>query len=168
MYINNGFVKFPPRLGREYVMSEVAHYSAMTEQIQAKLRCWNGYVPPSPKPSPKGGSVNISLIGIYCPLLATLPNKRLIIICERETKSCKPAEGEWLKLYLFNAGTAISRRGCNEKLTIFSLEGNANEQDSKVVGDTYPSSGTKCHLLPHRGEGIDLLIPSLEGRGRGG
>ena len=29
----------------------------------------------------------------------------------------------------------------------------ANEQDKEGVGDTYPSSGTKCHLLPQRGEG---------------
>ena len=41
----------------------------------------------------------------------------MIIVCERETKSSKPAEGERLKLYLFNAGAAISRRGYNEKLT---------------------------------------------------
>ena len=35
-------------------------------------------------------------------------------------------------------------------LLIPSLEGRGSEG----VGDTYPSSGTKCHLLPQRGEGI--------------
>ena len=46
-----------------------------------------------------------------CPPLATLPNERLIIVCEREPKSCKLAEGQRLKLLLLNAGAAILRRG---------------------------------------------------------
>ena len=45
-------------------------------------------------------------------------------------------------------------RGIDFVSIIPSLEGRGSEE----VGDTYPSSGTECHLLPHRGEGINKKI----------
>ena len=45
-------------------------------------------------------------------------------------------------------------RGIDFVSIIPSLEGRGSEK----VGDTYPSSGTECHLLPHRGEGINKKI----------
>ena len=49
-------------------------------------------------------------------------------------------------------------KGARGEKNISSIEG----RGSKGVGDNLPSSGTMCHLLPHRGEGIKEMLKRVQ------
>ena len=52
----------------------------------------------------------------------------------------------------------LSPKGREDKKNIPSLEG----RGSKGVGENHPSSGTMCHLLPHRGKGIKEILKRVQ------